>query len=50
MVDKISKYIFLLLGILVVFSVAATYFRFVVLNDFEIVNDLEVGDYKITEE
>lgn len=44
MVDKISRSIFLLIIILAVFSVAATYVRYVVLNDFEIINDIEEGD------
>lgn len=50
MVDKISKCIFLLIVILSVASVSAAYYRFVVLDDFEIINDLEEEDYEIIEE
>lgn len=41
MVDKISRFIFFLIVILVLVSVLATYIKFVVLSDFEIIDDLE---------
>lgn len=41
MIDKRSKVLLYIVGLLVVISISATYYKTMVLHDFEIINDLE---------
>lgn len=41
MLDKKSKALYMVLVLLILLSISATYYKFMILRDFEIVNDLD---------
>lgn len=47
MVDKKSKIVFISMIVLALISILATYYKFVVLKDFEIINDIGEVSIKI---